>query len=156
MADAAQAGGLTMSAGKAVGEPSSVFEGGCLCGRVRYRATGTPTRPSHCHCETCRRASGAAFVSWATFRAQDFTFVSGEPARFDSSTIAYRRFCRDCGTQLTFNFHRSPESVDVTLASLDHPAAIQPLDHIWTKRQIVWIRLDDGLPRFAESRESGA
>ncbi len=130
------------------------YEGGCLCGQVRYRACGSPTQPSHCHCETCRKASGAPFVSWATFPAASFTFTRGKPSRYDSSRIAYRQFCPACGTQLTFRFHRSPDAVDITLASLDHPDAIAPLDHIWTRRQIRWIRLDDGLPRFAESRDA--
>jgi hypothetical protein len=132
-----------------------VHEGGCLCGRIRYRATGTPLRPSHCHCELCRRASGAPFVSWASFRAADFAFVRGTPRRYDSSPGAWRGFCGDCGTQLTFHAHRAPESVDVTLASLDHPGSIVPLDHIWTRRQIAWVRLADGLPRYAGNREDG-
>ena len=128
------------------------FTGGCLCRQIRYRAAGQPSNQSHCHCETCRRASGAAFVSWATFRAADFTFTAGEPARFDSSRIAFRQFCPRCGTQLTFQFRKSPHTIDLTLASLDDPATITPLDHIWTKRQIAWIKLADGLPRFPESR----
>lgn len=132
---------------------TGTFEGGCLCGRVRYRARGVPTNQSHCHCMTCRRASGAAFVSWATFARDKFTFTSGKPARYDSSEIACRQFCAACGTQLTFQFHNSPDTIDVTLGSLDHPEAVIPLDHIWTKRQIPWIKLDDGLPRFAESRD---
>jgi hypothetical protein len=115
--------------------------GGCLCGRIRYRATGKPSNETHCHCEICRRASGAAFVSWATFRSADFAFTKGKPSRFDSSEIAFRQFCPNCGTQLT-------------LASLDYPGTITPLDHIWTKRQIPWIKLADGLPRHAESRPS--
>lgn len=128
------------------------FTGGCLCGRIRYKATGKPSNETHCHCETCRRASGAAFVSWATFRSADFAFTKGKPARFDSSEIAFRQFCPNCGTQLTFQFHKSPQTIDVTIASLDDPGAITPLDHIWTKRQIPWIKLADGLPRHAESR----
>ncbi len=79
-------------------------------------------------------------------------FTAGAPARFDSSTFAFRQFCANCGTQLTFQLNASPDAIDITLASLDRPDAIQPLDHIWTKRQIAWVRLDDGLPRFAESR----
>lgn len=132
---------------------AGIYTGGCLCGRIRYRAQGTPTNQSHCHCETCRRASGAAFVSWATFPAAGFAFTAGKPARYDSSDIAFRQFCADCGTQLTFQFHTSPETIDVTLGSVDHPQAIVPLDHIWTKRQIPWIKLADGLPQFAESRD---
>ena len=131
------------------------YTGGCLCGRIRYRAQGVPDNPSHCHCETCRRASGAAFVSWATFPGDGFTFTDGKPARYDSSAIAFRRFCPDCGTQLTFQFHDSPDRIDLTLASLDHPEAIVPLDHIWTKRRIPWIRLADGLPQFTQSRDDG-
>jgi hypothetical protein len=133
---------------------AKAFTGGCLCGRIRYRTTGNPTNETHCHCEICRRASGAAFVSWATFRSAAFVLTKGKPARFDSSDIAFRQFCSNCGTQLTFRFHKSPQTIDVTLASLDDPGTITPVDHIWTKRQIAWIKLADGLPRYAESRSS--
>ncbi|HEX7811361.1 MAG TPA: GFA family protein [Burkholderiales bacterium] len=129
------------------------YTGGCLCGRIRYRAHGTPSNQSHCHCSLCRRSSGAAFVSWATFPAAGFSFNSGNPARYDSSDIAFRRFCPDCGTQLTFQFHKSPETIDVTLGSLDHPESVVPVDHIWTQRRIPWIKLDDGLPQFEQSRD---
>ncbi|HKQ23997.1 MAG TPA: GFA family protein [Burkholderiales bacterium] len=132
----------------------NAYTGGCLCGRIRYRASGKPSDETHCHCVTCRRASGAAFVSWATFKTADFAFTKTKPARFDSSDIAFRQFCPSCGTQLTFQFHKSPQKIDVTLASLDDPGAITPVDHIWTKRQIPWIKLEDGLPRHVESRPS--
>ncbi len=130
------------------------FTGGCLCGHIRYQANGKPSDATHCHCELCRRSSGAAFVSWATFRSADFAFTKGKPARFDSSEIAVRQFCPNCGTQLTFQFHRSPQSIDITLASMDDPGEITPQDHIWTKRQLPWIKLADELPRHAESRSS--
>lgn len=132
-----------------------IFTGGCLCGRIRYRAQGVPTNQTHCHCETCRRASGAAFVSWASFPSSGFTFTKGVPARYDSSEIAFRQFCSACGTQLAFQLHRTPEEIDITLASLDDPERIVPVDHIWTRRQIPWIRLADGLPRFAGNRDDG-
>jgi len=131
------------------------YTGGCLCRKIRYCATGTPMTPSHCHCELCRKSSGAPLVSWASFRSRDFSFTQGKPARFDSSPIAFRQFCPDCGTQLTFQFLRSPDSIDVTLGSLDHPQTITPADHIWTKRQIPWIKLADGLPRFETNRPTG-
>ncbi|MEE8456169.1 MAG: GFA family protein, partial [Limibaculum sp.] len=36
----------------------TVFEGGCLCGAVRYRATARPLRCVICHCADCRKHSG--------------------------------------------------------------------------------------------------
>ena len=45
-----------------------------------------------------------------------------------------------------------PDFTDVTLASLDHPELVTPEDHIFTESQIPWVRLADGLPRFAQER----
>ena len=34
------------------------FEGGCLCGAVRYTCNAEPVFAGHCHCVDCRRSSG--------------------------------------------------------------------------------------------------
>ena len=46
-----------------------MLEGGCLCGAVRYRISGSPLSSVNCHCESCRRASGAPAVAWISRRA---------------------------------------------------------------------------------------
>jgi heme-degrading monooxygenase HmoA len=127
-------------------------EGGCFCGAIRYRARGTPQGPSICHCSICRRTSGAPMVAWATFPTTELEWLKGTPRRFMSSAKAERSFCSDCGTALTFSFVKSPERTDVTLASLDHPERVTPLDHIFTTTRIPWVRLADGLPTFPEDR----
>ena len=43
------------------------YEGGCLCGSARYRATGPASNACYCLCRSCRLASGATPVAWATF-----------------------------------------------------------------------------------------
>jgi len=129
-----------------------MIEGGCLCGAVRYRASGTPYDVTHCHCGICRKASGAPFVSWASFRVAHFCFTSGEPARFAASLQATRTFCRHCGTPLTFQLHEKPEEIDVTICSLDDPERVVPQDHTWTRSQLSWIALADELPRYETIR----
>ena len=43
------------------------YEGGCLCGRIRYRASGPPHRPHYCHCRMCQRGVGAPLTAWVNF-----------------------------------------------------------------------------------------
>ncbi|PYJ01589.1 MAG: GFA family protein [Verrucomicrobia bacterium] len=110
--------------------------GGCLCGQVCYEAAGWPYNVAHCHCEDCRRASGAAFVTWVSFKRAD----------------RIRSFCPDCGTALTFLASEEAEELDVTVASLDDSKALQPAAHIWVEDKLPWVKLADGLPTHPRSR----
>ena len=53
-------------------------DGGCLCGKVRYRVSERPRISAICHCVSCRRASGAQSVAWLTLAIEGFSFVTGE------------------------------------------------------------------------------
>lgn len=128
-----------------------VFEGGCLCGAVRYRATGTPYHLTHCHCADCRKASGAPFVSWASFRTQDFTITHGQPTRLLWESRV-RTFCNQCGTALTFQASENAEEIDVTICSLDLPGRLAPRDHIWIEDRMPWLKFADGLICFQRHR----
>ena len=131
-----------------------LIEGGCLCGAVRYRARGQAYGITHCHCKTCRRASGAPFVTWAGFDTDKFTFVKGQPASYRSSPNVVRTFCGKCGTALTYQRRNLSASIDVTLGSMDDPEMMTPQHHTWIEGQLSWIFLDDGLPRYSRERES--
>ena len=127
-------------------------EGGCLCSAVRYRASGEASHPTLCHCNSCRRASGAPLVAWVTFPIAQFAFTRGAPARYRSSPPVVRTFCSGCGTPLTYQHDAYPGAIDVTVASLDDPSAFPPADHTWTSEKIGWLSLGDSLPRHPRSR----
>ena len=129
---------------------SDVFEGGCLCGRLRYRAEGRPLDAGWCHCRLCQKSSGAPALAWGTWPAAAVRYTAGEPRVFKSSARGRRHFCPDCGTQLLFRVAEDSRTIDLTLASLDRPDAIVPEYHIWTASQIAWMELADQLPRHAD------
>ena len=56
------------------------LEGGCLCGRLRYRIDHAPHHADYCHCRVCQRASGAPVVAWLTMASAGFAWTAGEPA----------------------------------------------------------------------------
>lgn len=129
-----------------------MIEGGCFCGFVRYRAGGSPSCETNCHCSICRRTSGAPFVAWFTVPQADFSFAKGAPSSFQSSEHGTRTFCPRCGTPLTFRSANSPAEVDVTTCSLDDPERHPPKDHTRTSSRLSWVELGDQLPSVPEAR----
>jgi hypothetical protein len=69
---------------------------------------------------------------------------AGELCR--SSPELRRGFCATCGASLCTIADDDPY-VCVTLASLDDPAQIAPILHMWTSSQASWLEIDDDLPR---------
>lgn len=130
-----------------------IYEGGCFCGAIRYRARGDTVCVTHCHCNHCRQTSGASFVTWVEFPLDAFEILQGEPGRFVSRPGATRTFCRDCGTPITFHDDAHPGMIDVTVGSLDEPERMLPEDHVWATRELSWLKLDDGLPRYDTRRD---
>jgi hypothetical protein len=131
------------------------IQGGCFCGAVRYRASITPLASMACHCNSCRRLTGAPMVAWLTFPKDQFQYSQGQPAQLHSSPGVLRTFCGACGTQLTYHNDKYVDEIDVTTSSLDDPAAFPPSHHSWMSHNVSWLRMDDGLPIYQRSRSNG-
>ena len=123
-----------------------VHSGGCHCGHIRYQFSGPLQDIAHCHCSICRKVSGGIVTTWITVAAASFQWLSGTPSRYDSSSSCARYFCSHCGAQLALVTQLSLESIDVTIASLDHPELAPASRHIWTDSQLPWLHLDEHLP----------
>lgn len=106
------------------------FDGGCLCGRVRIVATGSPDRIGICHCLDCRKHHGALFYAAAIF-PQEAVTVTGDTAEY-----AGRFFCPRCGSSV---FARSGDEVELHLGTLDAPDRLQPTYEAWTSRREAWL-----------------
>ena len=131
------------------------FEGGCLCGAVRYAAEGTPVAVALCHCEVCRRASGAPVVAWALFPHDGFLWTRGEASSYASSEAVVRTFCNQCGTQLVAIAETLPGITGVTVGSLDEAERLPPQFHIFASHALSWLELADELPRHGEFPPEG-
>lgn len=68
--------------------------GGCLCGAVRFSVHGEPVVVGTCHCADCRKATGAAFVSYADWPRAAFS-STGEARAFNG-----RSFCPTGGSRV--------------------------------------------------------
>jgi hypothetical protein len=125
--------------------------GGCLCGAIRYEGRGEPYNITHCHCLDCRKSTGAAFVTWASFARPAFRFVLGEP-RMITWEGRLRSFCDKCGSSLTFMSGPDSNEVDVTVATFDEPERVSPGDHVWVCDRLRWIESISLLPTHEQAR----
>src|SRR5579871_1959570 len=96
---------------------ATVLTGRCLCGAVHYECGSPVSPPCFCHCESCRRASGAHVVAWATVPRRSFRLTQGALGKYRSSQQAEREFCERCGTPVTYFNKDDPETIDITVAS---------------------------------------
>ena len=125
---------------------SHEYEGGCLCGEIRWRALGEVLYASHCHCRQCNKSTGSAFATGVGFRADAVAWKKGEPNFYQSSPNAKRGFCPHCGSSISW--HYLDDEISLLIGSFDHPEAIQPREHMMSEQQLPWLKIDDGLPRY--------
>jgi hypothetical protein len=121
--------------------------GGCACGRVRYAVTVEPNEAYLCHCRMCQRATGSISIAFVNAPIESVTW-EGEPDWYDSSPIARRPYCRDCGTSLGFRFKEDSDKMDLTVASFDDPSPFTPKHHFGAESMHRgWINTE-GLPEY--------
>lgn len=102
--------------------------GGCQCGKVRFTANVDPAEAYLCHCRMCQRATGGFAASFVHVAQADVSW-DGEPDWYDSSPIAQRPFCSQCGTPLGFRFREGSANMDLTVGSFDDPSDFVPKTH---------------------------
>jgi hypothetical protein len=121
--------------------------GSCLCGAVSFRVALPSQWCAHCHCSLCRKAHGAAFVTWAGFDDSGFEITAGQDdLRWHASTPeAERGFCIHCGSSLFFRSKRWPGEIHVTVASLDQPLDRDPQSNVYDGDRVGWGEIHDGL-----------
>jgi len=129
--------------------------GRCLCGLVQFLARGEPLWVAHCHCESCRRATSAAFATYAGYPRANVEWTGSPPGQYASSPGVTRRFCPRCGSPISFEGESWPDEIHLFVASFEQPELFRPKAHVHVEEQLGWLHLADGLPRFARTAREG-
>lgn len=126
-----------------------MLTGGCHCGAVRYEAAGEPLYHGLCHCNDCRKSSGAPAVSWIAFPEDSVRVTQGALHEYASSTDGRRHFCPSCGTGvLYYNAVNLPGIADIQSATLDNADAVTPGAQIQIAERLPWMAHLADLPEF--------
>ncbi|WP_084483260.1 GFA family protein [Nocardia amikacinitolerans] len=118
----------------------SDVNGGCLCGNIRFSATGDPDFPHLCSCEHCQRLSGGPVMSWVSFPEEGFAWTGpgGEPIWFETFPGIGRGFCPACGSSVA---SKGDEAglVGVTITALDDHSDLVPVKQSFASNAVPWM-----------------
>ena len=130
-------------------DTTTTSTGGCMCGAVRFEISGSPSRVLHCHCESCRRHTGAPMATLGVFKADQVNFSGKDRTPYASAPGVERAFCSACGTSLTWETEFGDEGkiCAVHISAFDDPEAMPATGHSFYAERISWFDIADELPR---------
>ena len=120
------------------------YEGGCLCGAVRFVASGAPKGVYWCHCQSCRRHSGAPASVFVAYELDRIRVSKGAITKFESTPgRTTRGFCARCGSTLTCETASLPSETHFHIGTFDDAAALPPTRHVFPQERLPWLHLAD-------------
>ncbi len=133
---------------------SEIQKGSCFCRSVQFEFS-RPLFCCHCHCESCRKIHGSAFLTWTGVQEENFTFIKGEKllTPFKSSPQVIRSFCTKCGTHVIYTSTKWPGTIFFPIVRADESIEILPSKHIHIDEAVNWFPFDDSLPKVEGNGE---
>lgn len=92
------------------------YEGGCHCGRVRYRIETALSQAIECNCSICLKRGAL----WAPAQAAQFTLLSGDDALNDyqfAKKRVHHLFCESCGVG-SFSRGTAPNGQEMVMVNV--------------------------------------
>lgn len=120
------------------------FEGRCLCGQVRFQAAGKPKWVLWCHCDSCRRHSGAPASVFVSFAEDAVTMTSGAITMYTSSPGVERGFCARCGSTLTCSNEKLPNEMHFHIGAFERAAELAPTGELFAGERLPWVEARSG------------
>lgn len=114
-------------------------QGRCMCGDVRFEARGAPKWVLWCHCESCRRHSGAPASVFASFANDAVTVTKGEMVKYQSSPGVERGFCARCGSTLTCSNAKLPDETHYHVGAFGDAATLAPTGEFFADERLPWF-----------------
>ncbi|KAI0337032.1 hypothetical protein BDW22DRAFT_1340609 [Trametopsis cervina] len=137
----------------------SPTNGACLCGKITYELIGNPIFSVLCHCDNCRKFSGAAFAWNHAFATPNVHITAGEDllkTYEDTATLGgvpvHKKFCSNCGSSLIVFQPARPVITVVTSGTIvgDVSEKWKPMMEVFCKNRAKWLP-DMGNKCFLES-----
>jgi hypothetical protein len=128
-----------------------MLKGSCLCGGIRFEATGLHSKVRFCHCSRCRKCAGSNAAGWITIRFDDLRWLAGQ----DLLTGGLKHsFCRVCGSPMPDPVARDT-LYEIPVGCLDDDPQLLIGEHIFVGSKAHWEVIGDDAPQYEKNTPTG-
>ncbi len=116
--------------------PAPPYHGGCMCGAVRYTLNVRPLAVNACHCNGCKKLTGATNLLMVLALREAFAHegaVDKYRRRADSGREIDIVRCASCGVRMWHEPLSGAHFVFIAVGTLDDTSWAIPTSHIWTQ-----------------------
>ena len=106
---------------------SVLLRGGCPCDAVRFEITDV-FDAGYCHCNRCRKQSGAPVFALVHVPRTAFTLLSGELVAEPWERLGQGMICASCRGGVCFDMG-DRDLLSIAIGRLDEPARVRPTFH---------------------------
>jgi hypothetical protein len=120
------------------------MEGGCRCGKVRFRISKAPLLTMVCHCTGCQHMAASAFSTTVVVPTDGLEVIAGEPVIGGLSWV-FTRIAPEQGF------------TNVRGGALDDPSWFVPFVEVFTSEALPWAKTGarHSYPQFPGMEEYG-
>jgi hypothetical protein len=114
------------------------WEGGCLCGSIRFLVSAPPLLTLACHCTWCQKRSASAFSSVISLPGSGFEITRGEPEAGWSPSEHRHFFCPRCRNWLFLSVS-GMGIINLRATMLDEHRWFAPYIEIFAANKLPWV-----------------
>lgn len=114
------------------------WDGGCLCGQIRFRVSAAPLLTMACHCGGCQKLSASAYSLTLTVPSAGFAVTQGEPVIGGLHRQHRQLYCSHCKNWMFTRAHGLDTFVNVRATMLDDHRWYAPFVEVFTAEKLPW------------------
>jgi hypothetical protein len=115
---------------------------------VRFEISRAPKWIVYCHCDSCRRHTGAPVTVYVGMNREDVAWSGTDRSIRESSPDVWRAFCSQCGTPLAYEANWCKDEVHLHVSGFEHPERFTPQKHVLSNERLPWFDTHDTLRRY--------
>jgi hypothetical protein len=114
------------------------WDGGCLCGRIRFRVSAPPLLTMACHCTGCRKLTASAYSLSIAVPSEGFAVTQGETAVGGLHGPNRQLYCPYCKNWMFTHAHGLDFFVNIRATMLDAHEWYVPYVEVHTAQKLPW------------------